>query len=316
MGQSEIHVAEFSIAANAPVGVVFETYLAAERWPQLFAPIVHTEYVERGEDRDVIAIWALQGEDAIRHWRSRRTVDRVGMRVSFTNDTVVAPLAEAGGEWSFVAMPDGTAKIVSRHEFSLVEDSKVPPERIVQELEKHTTRQLAELAYAAEHAEELAELIVDFEDPLSSGGAVEDAWKMLYEADKWPERLAHVAALTMTEDVPNFQFFDMDTTTSDGRAHTTRSVRVCLPHRKIVYKQILTPPLLAVHTGHWAFEQTGDGLVLGARHTVTIRPENLSLLGEGTTVADARDYLRRVLSANSMTNLRLAKSYAEERAGA
>jgi len=30
---------------------------------------------------------------------------------------------------------------------------------------------------------------------------------------------------------------------------------------------------------------------------------------------DARNYLRRVLSTNSMTNLRLAKTYAEERAG-
>nr|WP_245667476.1 hypothetical protein [Actinomadura macra] len=36
------------------------------------------------------------------------------------------------------------------------------------------------------------------------------------------------------------------------------------------------------------------------------------LLGDGMTVEGARKYLRKVLSANSMGNLRLAKEYAEE----
>jgi len=48
--------------------------------------------------------------------------------------------------------------------------------------------------------------------------------------------------------------------------------------------------------------------------TVTIKPEALSLLGPDTTVDGARRYARRVLSANSMKNLQIAKAYAEERA--
>ena len=315
MGKNEIHVVEYSTVAQAPAQVVFDTYVRAERWAQIFTNIVHTEYVTRGDGQDAVEVWALQGNDAIRHWTSRRTIDAEGRRVEFTNDPAIAPMEEAGGEWAFVAQPDGSTKIICRHEFSLVEDAKVPPARIAQEFEKHTNKQLAELKDAAERADELAELVVDFEDPLFIGGAVEDAYKMLYEADKWPERLTHVSALTMTEDEPNVQFFDMETTTSDGRPHTTRSVRICLPHRKIVYKQIQTPALLDVHTGHWSFTPTPEGLIAGARHTVTIKKSGLPVLGEDTTVTDARKYLRRVLSTNSMTNLRLAKTYAEERAG-
>lgn len=316
MGTTELHVAEYSTVASAPARTVFETYLAVERWAQLFTPIVHAEYVERSETGDTVAIWALRGDDAVRTWTSRRIIDAEGLRVSFTNEDPVPPLADAGGEWSFVPLPDGTTKIVARHEFGLSPDAKVPPERILAEIEKHTVRQLEELAAASQRSEELVELILDFEDPLFAGGRAEDAWVMLYEADKWPERLAHVENLTMTEDVPNIQFFSMDTTTSDGKPHTTRSVRVCLPHRKIVYKQIQTPPLLEAHTGHWSFETTPEGVVLGSRHTVTIRPEKLALLGPDATVQDARNYLRRVLSTNSMGNLRLAKTYAEEKAGA
>lgn len=313
--KSETHAAEYSITAAAPAEVAFGVMLDIERWPQLFSSIVHAEYARRGDAGELVKIWGLQGDNAVRHWTSRRVIDREGLRISFTNEPAIPPMSEAGGEWTFSPRPDGTTTITIRHEFSLVPDSKVPASRIIQEFEKHSKVQLAQLKDAAERAEELEDLIVDFEDPLFVAGSAEDAWKMLYEADKWPERLAHVASLTMTEDVPNIQFFDMDTTTSDGRPHTTRSVRVCLPYYKIVYKQILTPPLLEVHTGHWAFTPTREGLLVGARHTVTIRKDKLHLLGEGTTVEDARRYLRRVLSGNSMTNLRLAKTYAEEQAG-
>jgi C7-C12 aromatase (ARO/CYC) len=316
VAKSEVHVAEYSVLAQAPAQVVFDTYVRAERWAQLFSNVVHTEYVSQDDGADAVEIWALRGEDAVRHWVSRRTIDREGLRVAFTNDPAPAPMAEAGGEWSFVPQPDGGTKVTIRHEFSLLDGADVAPERIAAEFEKHSTRQLRELKAAAERADELVDLIVDFEDPLFIGGTAEDAWVMLYEADKWPERLAHVKSLTMTEPEPGVQFFDMDTTTSDGRPHTTRSVRICLPHRKIVYKQVKTPPLLEVHTGHWSFTPTREGVIVGARHTVTIRPEKLELLGAGTTVDDARRYLRQVLSTNSMTNLRLAKSYAEERTGA
>jgi C7-C12 aromatase (ARO/CYC) len=133
----------------------------------------------------------------------------------------------------------------------------------------------------------------------------------LYEADKWPARFPHVTSLSLEEHVPNIQFFDMGTKTPEGRSHMTRSVRICLRPKKIIYKQIQTPPLLSAHTGHWVFEEIPEGVIAKARHTATIRPDALSVLGEGTTVRDARKYLRTVLSANSLSNLRLTKEWVE-----
>jgi len=159
------------------------------------------------------------------------------------------------------------------------------------------------------------DLTISFADPLFIGGALSDVYRFLYEADKWPQRVDHVSRIVLTEDTPNVQFFDMDTRTPDGSSHTTRSVRLCFPEELIVYKQIKLPALLDAHTGHWKFTVTREGVVAEARHTATIKPSALSILGPGTTVEDARRYLRRVLSANSLNSLRCAKAYAEERAG-
>jgi len=114
---------------------------------------------------------------------------------------------------------------------------------------------------------------------------------------------------------PNIQFFDMETKAPDGSVHSTRSVRVCRPEHLIVYKQTVLPALLDAHTGHWRMVETPEGVLASARHTVTIKRSALPLLGEHTTVNDARRYLRRSLSVHAVRNLTLAKDYAEELAG-
>src|SRR5262249_38677414 len=53
----------------------------------------------------------------------------------------------------------------------------------------------------AERRTELDELVLSFTDPLFIAGSIEDAYDYLYRADLWPERIPHVAALAMTEDV-------------------------------------------------------------------------------------------------------------------
>jgi C7-C12 aromatase (ARO/CYC) len=316
MVNSGAHVAEHAVDVRASAQLAYDLMVDVARWPQYFTPIVHTEH-EKADgaagEADQVTVWALRGADTVRTWTSRRTLDPTNLRITFVNDPVPPGLSTAGGEWTFEARPDGTTRVAVRHEFTLAPGAPEDAEaRISAEFANNSVRQLTELRAAAERADELAELIVDFTDPLFVCGSVEDAYAILYEADRWPERLPHVRELTMTEDVPNIQFFDMLTVTPDGHDHTTRSVRVCLPPHKIVYKQISLPPLLEAHTGHWTFTPAPEGLIAAARHTATIKPAALHLLGEGTTVADARRYLRRALGNNSMTNLRLAKKYAED----
>ncbi len=315
MGRTEPQVAQDSIVAKASADVAFELVEDIVRWPQFFSHVVHIERTPVGRHDDLVDIWALRGEDMVHHWKARRTVDRSTMTITTTRESAEPPFIDFGAAWTFEALATDEVRITLRHDYTLRPDTRATPADVAKEMEKHAARQLEELKSAAERIDELRHLVVDFEDPLFVCGEVEDAYEVLYRCDLWPERLSHVARLELTESTPNIQFFDMDTTTSDGRPHTTRSVRVCLPYGLIVYKQIKTPPLLEVHTGHWRFTPTSEGLIVGARHTVTINPARLSLLGPDTTIQDARRYLRRVLSANSMTNLRLAKTFAEERAG-
>jgi C7-C12 aromatase (ARO/CYC) len=313
MGHNSSRTVEHRAVVDAPAAVVFDTVAEVERWPQYFRPAVHAEYLERGESYDVVQRWALVGDTAVHTWTSRRDLDRDGLRIAFEQLDVEAPLRRMGGEWVFKAVSDGQCEVEVRHSFEAVDAEAAA--RTEADLQRKAGFQLDTVKSTAERHEELAELVLSFEDPLFIGGRAEDAYAVLYEADRWPERIEHVLSLTLTEDVPNVQFFDMDTRTPDGAAHTTRSVRICLPHRKIVYKQIRLPKLLDGHTGHWLFTPTPEGLIASARHTVTIKPAAIqAVLGDSATVGDARRYLRTVLSANSMKNLQLAKRWAEERA--
>ncbi|OWA01619.1 aromatase [Streptomyces sp. CS113] len=314
MSAVKTHRVEEKALIAAPVDVVRQIVVDVEAWPQLHGPAVHAEILDSGADGDVIQHWSVVDDHTVRTWVSRRTVLGSG-DVLFTHEPANAPFATVGGGFAFEEQPDGATLVRMHHEFALLqEDDQVAAGR-AQSMQRGSQEYLKTLKYAAENADELRQLIISFEDPLFVAGSVEDAYRYLYEADKWPERIPHVIRLELEENTPNIQFFDMDTRSSDGSEHTTRSVRICLPNHKIVYKQTRPPRTLDAHTGHWLFTPTPEGVVVSARHTATIRPQGLHLLGEGTTVEGARRYLRRILSANSMGNLRLSKEYAERLAG-
>jgi C7-C12 aromatase (ARO/CYC) len=294
------HIVEEKILISAPVQVVRDLVADLAGWSQLHPPAAHAELLQRDEAGDLIQRWYVTGHDTVRTWRERRRVPDDGQSITFAHEP----------------QPDTTTLVWLRHRFTLLDLDSAEAARQIDLLREDSRAELETLRYAAEHQDELRQLIISFEDPLFVAGSVQDAYTYLYEAAKWPERIPHVARLELTERVPNIQFFDMDTISADGSKHTTRSVRICLPYRKIIYKQTRPPATMTAHTGHWLFTETPEGVIVSARHTATIRPEGLHLLGEGTTVSGARRYLRKVLSANSMGNLRLSKEYAEERAAA
>ena len=294
---------------SAPVDLAFDLVAGLQRWPEFHGPSVHAEPLGRRDGRESFRHWWVIDDHTVRSWTGHWRFDRDTLRISYEFEPEEPGAAPSRGQFAFLSLSDTRTEI--RAEQAAAGPGTFSADRVDQELRELLER----FRFAAEHAERRHDLVVDFEDPLFVAAPPDDAYRYLYEADKWPERIPHVSRLVLEEPVPNVQFFDMDTRTPDGSAHTTRSVRVCLPGTLIVYKQIHLPKLLDGHTGHWRFTATREGTVLAARHTATIKPEALSILGPGTTVLDARRYLRRVLSANSMSNLRLAKAYAEERAG-
>ncbi|MFI6336937.1 aromatase/cyclase [Streptomyces sp. NPDC050535] len=297
---------------DAGCDAALDLVAAVEGWPQFDRTAVHAERLRATERGELIQHWSLSGDSAVRTWRVLRRVDRAARRITFEQEEAEPPATGIRGEWVFTEVAPNRTEVELRHYVDAPADADLGP--LLKGITQDGQGQLDLLREAAERQAERDELVLSFADPLFVAGSVEDAYDYLYRADLWPERIPHVAALVLSEEVPNIQFFDMDTMSS-GASARTRSVRICLPPHLIVYKQITPPPLLDAHTGHWRFTETPEGVIAEARHTVTIKRSALSLLGDGTTVADARRYLRRLLSANSMSNLRLAKTFAEERAG-
>lgn len=314
MNRTQTIEAEHDVLVRASPGTVFDLIADVESWPVILPPAIHAERLSQGGDHDTVRRWMLAGSESVRSAVQRRHLDRRNGAISVEDVAPTAPRCTAAAEWRIRG--EGAATRLSFvHRIVLAGDVDAAEFRAG--LDARVPAQLDAIGDAAERSAELADLVLSFEDPLFIGGAAEDAFAVLNEADRWPERISHVSRLDMTEDEPGVQFFDMETTTPDGRAHSTRSVRICLPHELIVYKQIKLPALLDAHTGHWRFTTTPEGVVAGARHTVRIKPSAVEkVLGAGTTVQQARSYLRRVLSANSMKNLQLAKSVAEEPAHA
>jgi C7-C12 aromatase (ARO/CYC) len=310
--KSEAHVVERSAVVQAPADAMFDIIVDVENWPQLLSSVAHVERTVHSDSSDEAQLWVVRGHDQAATWTSFRTIDRDAMKVAFRNEPPAGPTTESGGEWSVERTGDDSCVLTVRH--SYVPKDGVPAaavDEMAAGIGKHSEAQLEELRFAAENREELAELTIDFEDPLFIGGTQEDSYALLYRANEWPDRFPHVTRIDMTEDGNGIQFFDMDTLTPDKRPHTTRSVRVCMPFHKIVYKQISLAPLLTAHRGHWLFTETPEGVIASARHVATIKRSALDLLFPGATVQDARNYLRKVLSANSVANLRFAKEYAE-----
>jgi aromatase len=305
------HETEHQITVSAPAQSVFDLILDIAAWPCVFPPTIHADHVERGESEERIRIWATANGE-IKGWTSRRYPDRERLRVRFRQEVSQPPVASMGGEWRIEPLSDIQSRVRLMHDFEAVGDDPDKVAWIQRAIDRNSEAELTALKSAAEHWRERAELVLSFDDVVRVAGPAKDVYDFIYEAKHWQQRLPHVSRVVLDEDVPNVQVLEMDTQTPDGSVHTTKSVRICFPHDRIVYKQLQTPALMSVHTGQWLIEADGDGTVITSTHTVVIAPEAIpAVLGENATAADARTFVRDALGRNSTTTMRHAKTHAE-----
>ncbi|WP_199442838.1 aromatase/cyclase [Umezawaea beigongshangensis] len=300
-----------SLVVAAPADRLYALVADVTRWPVIFEPSVHVQHLERGERAERFRLWALVGGEVL-SWTSRRELDRAASRIAFRQERSQAPVASMGGVWRFTPLPGGRTEVVLEHDFTAVDDESA--ERVALAVDGNSTVELAALARIAEQDHAVDDLVFSFEDTVRSPGSAADAYEFVQRADAWPDRLPHVRRVDLREDVPGVQHVEMDTVTGDGAAHTTRSVRLCFEPSLIVYKQLVPPAILRGHSGSWAFEDTPDGVVVTARHTVAVDPAAVpEVLGSGRTVADAARYLREALGRNSLATLNGAGAHAGAR---
>ncbi|GGV44049.1 aromatase/cyclase [Streptomyces spectabilis] len=312
-GGHTVREVEHEITVSAPADAVYRLIADVENWPRIFPPTVHVERVEGDDREERIRIWAT-GNGEVKHWTSRRVLDRAGLRVDFRQEVSTPPVAAMGGAWIIENLPSGQCRVRLLHDYRAVDAAGLA--WLDEAVDRNSRTELAALKENAERglAAEDEGLLCSFEDAVRIDGTAKDVYDFINEAHLWPERLPHVDSVRLDEPVPGLQTLEMDTRSKDGSAHTTKSHRVTFPHRKIAYKQITLPALMTLHTGYWTFTDTGSGVTASSQHTFVLDTGNVArVLGPDATTADAVAYVRTALSTNSLATLGAAKAYAESR---
>lgn len=302
---------EIVVRASAPE--VYQLIAKVENWPRIFPPTIHVDHAERSGDQERIRIWATANGE-VKGWTSRRTLDPAGLRIDFRQEVSAPPVASMGGSWILEPVDGRTCRVVLLHDYRAVDDDPGKLEWISQAVDRNSETELAALKDSVETLTGAGEQLLSFEDSVRVAGSAKDLFDFVDRADLWPERLPHVARAELTEESPGLQVLEMDTRSKDGSTHTTRSVRVCLDDHRIVYKQLVLPALLSLHTGCWTFREDDDGTVATSQHTVLIDTDRITkVLGEGADLAQARRMVREALGTNSRATLGHAREYAEAR---
>lgn len=305
---------EHSIDIDVPASDVYTMLAEVQNWPRVFPPTVHVDHIERGRHEERIRIWAV-ANGTTKTWTSRRELKPSRLWIGFRQEVSAFPVAAMSGAWHVLPLTETTSRVLLSHDYRAVDDDPDNLAWIDRAVDENSGAELAALKANIELATVDAELTMSFTDQVATTATTKDLYDFVNEANLWRERLPHVAAVELREDIPGLQTLRMETETSDGGRHVTESVRVCFPHRRIVYKQTTLPALLALHTGFWRFTEEDDGTTIAlSQHTVVLRRDRIAaVLGADADVADARAFVRNALGANSRATLELARTYAENR---
>ncbi len=311
MSPAGTHYTVNEIDIAAPVETVYGIIEQAARWPRYFTPTVHVEREGLDPATERLRIWAT-GNGVLRNWTSIRVLEPERGRVSFRQEVSRPPVRSMSGTWTARQGAGGLVRLTLEHDFEAVGDDPDSVAWIARGTEANSVTELENVKRIAEGRDGLSDREFSFEDSLLVRGPGEAVYAFLYDAARWPQRLPHVARLDLREEDEGLQLMTMWTKAKDGSTHGTESARVCFPGQRIVYKQTVTPALIAAHTGEWLVEPGRDGVQVTSRHTVVLRQEALGALpAAGPTWESTRAFVRDSIGGNSRATLAFAREFAE-----
>jgi aromatase len=317
---TNVQVAEHTAEFNAPAERGYQLITDVTLWPVLFGPCIAAQVLEKSAASERIRLWALAGAEVL-SWTSRRGFHAQALRVDFHQEEPSPPVAAMSGQWEFTPSPEGPdqARLVLRHQWA-TDGSPQQADGIAKALDRNSTAEISAVRAWAEQPATPGEVAFSFSDRVFIPGDQALVYDFLYRADLWPERLPHVSQVdlqTAAEPAGGgwVQTMDMRTTAGDGSTHSTRSVRLCFPDERIVYKQTTTPMGLLGHSGEWVISAAPGGATVTATHTVALDlPAIGDVFGEAVTLAEARRLVRESLGANSRQTLDSARRFTEDAA--
>lgn len=305
----------YTVEVRAPAGVVYGLVSDTTQWPLIMPPTVHVERLDFDGTEDRFQMW-VTANGQVKSWFSRRTMDPVARRISFRHETPAAPALAMGGQWSVDELGADRCRLTLDHDFTVAADLPDDEAWLRLATDTNSRAELDRIKGAAENAARDAELLLSFEDELTVKAPPELLHDFLYGIGDWPATVPHVARVAVTELSPGVQRVSMDTLVAEGAAQTTgttESVRICFPAAyRIVEKRTVPSRLFAEHLCEWSLSSGESEVTAVCRHTVLLREEAIAeVLGTGTSLAQARSYVRESLGRESRTTLALAARHAE-----
>jgi aromatase len=312
MSGKESYAVEHSGVVRAPAATIYRLIADLTAWPRVFPNILHAEPLHSEGNRERAAIWLVSGDD-VRRWVALRTLSPDELRVSYRQENAQHPVADMGGAWVVEPRGDSESLVRLQHDYRPAVTDASTLEWIAETLDRNSAAELAALTAGAER-EVQPDLHMSWEDTVSIAGDASAAYEFLRDAQGWDAHVGHVLASSAREAGPDAQLVELAMPDKDGNRHVARQVRVCFEPARIIYKQLVIPPMAASHTGTWLVEKTADGVIATARQTVVFSKDGIAaVLGAGAGIADARNFARTGLSANARAILTAAKAHAENR---
>ncbi|QFZ78452.1 hypothetical protein GFH48_38960 [Streptomyces fagopyri] len=315
---SRVHAGEDAVEVAAPAGVVYGLLADAVRWPVFLPSYVHVERLDFDGTQERLLVWEVADEAGapgghVRSWHTRRVLRPQDRTVVFEQEDQARPGLVTSGVWTVRPAGETRCVLALRQERVLPVLLAADDSRLRADADADVRSRLGLLRGAAEQWEELDELLLSFEDRIRVEGPAELVYDFLYRIEGWEERLPHVEGTRVREDAPGVQVVLADTCGAQGGTVTTRAVRLCFPHAgRIVYKETLTPRLLAAHSGEWSLLPDASGVTVVSAHRVMLRQDAVAReLGENTSLLEARRHVHGWLSRADRQALDLAKWHAE-----
>jgi aromatase len=306
------------VTVRAAAGDVYRLLADLDAWPRIFPPFVHLERLGSVDGYERVGMWALSGtgEPAggrVEHWVALRRTDEDALRVEFRPERVEPPLESLCRTWSVEAAGDDRCVVRLEHAYRLKDDDPRAAEAVRRTTEEIAQSELAAVQTAAEITCRFPELLMTVEDAVEIDGPPEEVYDLLFDAAGWPSVMAHVVRADVRGSGPGAHVLEMETLERHGGRFTTRTARVGLPHHGIAYKQLLLPPLGSSHHVRWRIGAGPDGsTTVTSVQTVVIRESGIAaVLGEGTGLETAREFVRAELSSKVRLILDAVKERVE-----
>ncbi|WP_069814336.1 aromatase/cyclase [Streptomyces sp. TP-A0874] len=314
MAQEPVTRARQETKVRAPAAAVYRLLADLDNWPRVFRPFVHLERLGTDGAFERIGMWTTDGEQ-VEHWVALRRLDERALRIDFRPEEPPASLASMERSWVVEPLSAEDCLLRLEHRYRMAEDDPAARADTGRLTESVGSAELSAVREAAEQqAASPGELLV-LNDHLDIAGRARDVYDFLHAARHWDQRLPHVTEVTLHQDDGDGQLVEMATRESGGGLLTTKAARVGRPHREIVYKQLLLPPIGKSHCVRWRIGETAGGTSLAVQQIVVVDGAGVErMLGAGTSTAEAEGFIRRELGTKMRLILDGARRYVEANA--